>query len=39
MNEFELTWTVNCLITEIENLKLIIKTLEDKVNNIEKKIV
>ena len=37
MNDLE--WTVNILITEIENLKLIIKTLEDKVNNIEKNIV
>lgn len=33
MNEFELTWTVNCLIEEIEKLKSIVKELERKVEN------
>ena len=37
MNTVE--WNVNILINEIENLKLIIKALEEKVNNLEKNIV
>lgn len=33
----ELTWQLNCLINEVEQLKLIIKELEERLNNIERK--
>lgn len=32
----ELTWQLNCLINEVEQLKLIIKELEERLNNIER---
>lgn len=31
MNDADLQWTVNCLINELEQLKLYVKELEEKI--------
>jgi hypothetical protein len=35
-NETELTWTVYALVNELEALKLLVKRLEEKYNEIDK---
>ena len=32
MNNSEMTWTLNCLISELEQLKQIVRELEEKIN-------